>query len=410
MPILQIVKLKVLSLKRISIEWLNICKRFLKRLVIKPDDNHWVTFGLLPKTDNTSIVIIKEKFVVNISLLYVTKNLISIGFGWDRQWFLKYSADLMATFQSKAIWFYFNVTFALLAISIIVLPTITRKFWSPSLQDFFTTTKGCIFPSNDLNMKNQMMLFVKRCFKLFNYFLSVYVIFEIFLFLFFVYNNLETVLVFAGFLSFLIFLFIGYFFTTRFLVPNFYFAIICFYARLKLEQQISIVKTINNREFIKVSTMNLKITNTLKEVSALYRSLAVANRLFRHLSSIEIALIFGFSITSTFAITYLNSSVEKLIFIFPALNAVLAATTYFIFGNLIVVKSNRLYNTLNCFMARNAILHTKVALPIRTRWHLLLMVEYLASKRGRVGFSCLHWFRLCHFSLLKVFPFNPTNH
>lgn len=379
--------------------------------VIRPGDNHWIKFGLLSHLPNQQdeYVSIKRKTVIIFTLLYIINLLLGLLFGWERQWFLKVSGNFWAVFGSEVVWFYCSVLVVLAASQNIVVPIIVRKYWAGdwiSLLDDSNIESWCediSLPRNQaLVLKHKMTKFSKYAFWLVNCFVKMIPLLATALFVLYLARYQFSFGVFVvALLNWSHFIATGTPCALYNFIPFAYFVVFCYRTRLILQLIQHDLDSLAKLQFVKPFRFKSRISQDISAQLRLYKLTAHCNHVYRHLTPCTILL----TLFASVLLLYVSQQVtfyEQIVVFLMLFAAIILAVTPFLVGNLITFQVNgieRCFQKLACprFPSRQ-----KLLLPFTTKWHVLLMLECLNSKRHRIGFSCLHWFRLNHTSLVKA--------
>lgn len=372
--------------------------------VVRSRDKNWVKFGLLPRTSGNEYVVMYRSVAVLISICYLLKMQLAFILGWDCKWYLKYSADFWSEFDSKVVWFYSCLLGTCASLQNIVIPILMRNYWSEEwIQELDNSSLNqwldpILMPTQITVFKHKMNSFSKNVFKVVNYLLRIMPLFGTMASMLYVFRNgLSLEIIVLGLLGWMSFVSVGMLYILYNAIPYANFVIFCYRANQLL--------VLLNKEFNSIADshknvhrLNSRLKQNIDLQTKLYRLIANCNRLYRHLTPCTLT----FNLFAAVVLLYVSQEVdnfyERIIFLLLGFSEIILAAIPFLIGNLIY---RQIKSIVKCFYKLICANNLR-SLPISTKWQLLIMLEFLNSKRNRIGFTCLHWFRLNHTSLFSL--------
>lgn len=212
-------------------------------------------------------------------------------------------------------------------------------------------------------------------------------------------------------------------------VHSLYFACFCHYVCLAIDDIDTEIGNINNKDILKLEEIGKRIgfnglkgwRNNVKEVdqkalhTLLFRRAKFNNCKLLRLLNARLQLCFAeirvcdqfygahFRVWIScfwFCLVAIFFSAFKVRFIENVANSVaviclaIAVVVPYLAASMVTARINRTYKLLNRLMLK--------PMPFSTKWHYLLTIELLASKRNKIGFKVKNWYTLSRFNLLKV--------
>lgn len=113
-------------------------------------------------------------------------------------------------------------------------------------------------------------------------------------------------------------------------------------------------------------------------------------------TKIKLLLIGYLSVTLAYlyGIRYSDSFADSFIIAYVVVYCIFCTAFFFISASLFKNQVFSCYRTFHRFQSRN--------LPLRLQWQVMLITEFLGSRKKRVGFQLKNWCNLNNFVLLKV--------
>lgn len=380
--------------------------------VIQSNDNHWVKFGLLPKSfaSQNENIVIKRRDVIFIALLYSCKILVSLFAGWECHSALKYSANFWSLFGSQVVWLYLSLLACFAASENVLVPILVRKYWADdwinqldegNIESWFESVS--LSKNEMLVLKHKTKRFSKYVFWLVNCSIKVMPTIATLFFALYISKyqfSFETVVV--GLLSWFLFVCTGTPFFLYNFIPFAYFVVFCYRAKLLLQLLTKDLNSIACLYDVNLNSFKTRLSQNIKCQMRLFQLIASCNRLYRHLTPCTLVFALLASVSLLYSTQQVAAFSEKLILFALLFSALVTSVTLFLVGNLISSQTKRILLAFYKLSCPNHQTERKLFFPFTARWQMLLMLEYLNSKHNRIGFSCLHWFRLNHAALLKV--------
>lgn len=378
--------------------------------VIRQTDNNWVKFGLVKTSKNeckNEYVVLSKRFGSLCALIYIYLFLSSLYMGWDCKWYLKYSANFWVVFDSKLVWFYCCLLSSLVLLQNIVTPRVVSKFWTPDwvaltddnqIDDWLDllSTK----PGQVVLLRKRFAYFSKNVFRVLALFLrlepSVPTVLCGLLFYRFR-DSLDLKLLSAALLAWLLFTANGFVCLSCIGVPFAYFVIFCYRIRTLLFLTRKDLKRCLSRRSRSPDLTKKRLDRNIQSQAKLCRLVVSCNRLVRHFTAVTLAVLLLTSITFIYVAQRANNLFEMFVFVLTGAVTIFLSATAFLVANVI---NAAIKDIVTVFYQTSS--NRELRLSVSARWQILSTPEYLNSKRNRIGFSCLHWFRLSHFTFVKV--------
>lgn len=135
----------------------------------------------------------------------------------------------------------------------------------------------------------------------------------------------------------------------------------------------------------------------------LFRLIRSCNRLYRHLTAVFIPTFALTILLVLFGIQAGQKPSERLLLAFFNVVFFLVTSIFFVAAGFVNKAVKKHYVAWMPASARLCYHKGRRAkLPLTTRWQLLTFLESMSSRKHKIGFTCLHWFALSHFTLMKV--------
>lgn len=403
---------------------LNLSDTVQSFLVTQNDEIFWIKYGLLPKTVKKNYeyrTVSNGKLTDLVLILTIIRNGISILLGWEAEWFQKYSGDVFAGFGSKSVWFLFHFGHTFECLVLFFTPWVCRYVWSHQrdtswksqwtvvFDGIYSDEPDAILRISDKKITSKLLLFSRTVFLILKLSLvSLPIFFSVFFSLVFCYRFLALETVLISFCACVFFLVGAISLISCVIVPLAYFVVFCCYAFFRSRYLLKKTKLLTRTQDLVHLTRDLQ--KLVDEQSHLSKQIKQCNHLYRNITTFMVSPVIIGILIAIYGMQDAENWIGKLFFLSIAISGLAMMVLYFVAGDLVTTGLKANYQALaNCFavIAYNdafAFEHVEKynGLSISTQWHVLLMLESLSSKRNKIGFSCLHWFRFSSFSLLKV--------
>lgn len=365
--------------------------------------DQWVQFGWVPRSaiPNYSGSIWFTPFHrVVLFLIFLVQSSFSFYYGPENKNSILFNYDVWALLGSKAIWLYCRSLVCFTSFVMILTPFAFPKFES-EIEFIFSCLKGqSPISLLELNDKNLLKQFLQISHFFYKWFSTVVLIgmFPLNLLGYLYIKNLPS---------------IHFVFFALILIPYQYLVLVCGAGFLAVVL-VNFLVVVAYSQFLFQSWIN-RISSTLERASKyrsrklmfrllmeseikhqtrFFRLLSRINRFYRKVISLVLPYFICFALTAFYAFKQGKTFEERFLFVIPCCFASLNAMFNFVISASLVRRSRRLYKLNHKCMQE--------PLPLRLKWHLMLTIEYLSSKRNRVAFYCSNWFVLSNWSLVKV--------
>lgn len=368
--------------------------------------SHWTKSGLLNSRIDFSRIL-----TISSLILMTAKSAYGLRCGWHCRRYQMYFGDFFSVFGSQPIWLYLNLTVTVTPLVGLITPLLTRRFFSQEWFGIFSCLSGQMSLTN-LRLSEvsiSKLLYFAKVINLFINF-TTYVPHlasaGFALLYFFKFQTVE---------SFFLSLFWGLHFFVQaravgaaVMIPPQYLALFCYYVNLRsreLSKKISDLipkKSISKgKELFQRKLVSSEIESIISDQQHMFKQIRDCNRLYRHLAATIIPPMTGGALGMIYALQKSEGFVEKVFLLYFVVVATLLVAAFFAAGEIVSRAVKKLYRNWNNANVQTTFF-SKTRISFRARWHLLLTLEFLASKRYRVGLKCLHWFVLKSFTFMKV--------
>lgn len=379
----------------------------------KISKSYWIRFHLLRDEENSITSIVDKRWFVDaIVLVNLAKNLLSLWFGWSAKAFQKYSGDFFASFDSEPIWLYLNAASVVVFLQTFLIPFLCRKHLEHQwLSGFFDQkTNGSLLEKDLLRRYQKFSKFLFRItdlaikvspFVVAGSFCIARILFE--------FNKESIVLSVAWSAIYFLGLRTG---AGRVFVPPLFFILFCLRTSLGFRQLSSRIRRLgefNPRLRPLANWIDKKVLSANECQNGIFEEIRSCNRLYRQVTAIFIPVVAFTMLSLTFGIQNTEKFGEKVFLGYIGLFAFLIVIVYYLAAGMVNRAVKRCFVAWHYSLCRVSLgeadesrKQRRFLLPLKQQLKLLASLEYMSSKRMRVGFSCLHWFSFSNFSLIKV--------
>lgn len=381
----------------------------VKDLLVPTAGLECIKYGLVRKSrvrEYNGKVLIPFWWANVFNTLQLMKSIAALILGFKNEVFVQYFVDSFALYGSKAVWAYFHILVIIGSLGTFVIRATFGDIYD---QKWFQTTifalRGHQVASLELSGRHLVSFFRIARFAFFGFNFLVCYLMVVSLCIFvppYVYNYFcwKTLLLLPLNLIYFIGIFLQCY--TACTLPILYLFIVSHFITCRC--QALVVMAASFRQKQKEGQRHyLRIFREQKAkalVAHSRKTLAVLrdfNRFYKRKLPILLTTPLGGCLISLFGVQD-SYDVNTQVLMFACVTCELAML-YVYFGlSAFVIRALR--KVLFVFQ-----LCLPQSLAFRYKWHLFLIVEYLRSKRNKIGIHCYHWFVFNHFAFVKVLMF-----
>lgn len=375
--------------------------------LLQPDaGSECARFGLISRKaagDYKGKVWIAANWATILTIIQMLKSIGALYVGYENRYYTKYAVEAFALWGSKPIWLFFHL---LILVGCLCHFVIRFTFSDAFTQKWFNIIH-CIRGKINIDYlqltdaeTKAFLKDVRRFFQVFRFFhyylefLSFLLFVPPYLYYYFEFDTLFILPIpLALYLGFLLHIYAVVVF------PPLYLLVACYHITCcsrHLNNRLALIygfRGFGNRNLKFQAILKQKAYCVVGESKILLRTLHDVNHFFRRIAPILLSPFLGAFLFSVFGIKDGYGPILQLVMFGVTTLALFILFVYFtLSAKLIAAVKRNLFWYYKCLTNE---------MPFRVKWHMMLITEYMSSKRNKIGIHCLHYFVFNHFTFLE---------